>query len=85
MARSSGNYRRFTEVEKVQMLRLRAEGKSLVEIAKAIHDTYDRVRDWLRYPRARQPLQTAKTPTALPVRDDGFIRPPTRERLMAGR
>ena|ERR1700675_4384314 len=70
--RGASIYRRFSEDEKAEMLRLRAAGKFASQIAQAIGVTRTRVADWLR--RERRP-KTADA-EAPPVRWQPPVGPP---------
>lgn len=54
MARGAGNYRRFTDAEKVEMARLRNLGYSNRKIAETLDEkNVQRISDWLKPSRVR--------------------------------
>lgn len=95
MTRMSGRGVRFTPDEIATMLRMREAGHSCIEIGEALGMDRQRVYDRLRgrgrghkvRKRPKRPVapEPQRRAPALPVRDDGFIRPPTKAQLMGRR
>lgn len=88
MARVRTPYRRYTEDEKAEIVRLRDANVSFAEIARRLSRSPEALREWHRaYSSLVVADRQLKRPAPPPPADanNSFIQPPSLARLMSGR